>query len=155
LVDIVLRFGTSPERRRILSGLLKFREALHEVGLDCGFQWMDGSFLEAVEIIEQRPPGDVDVVTFVEPPAEFAVDARVQEILNHDSVKQQYLVDHYFVELTLPSRDLIAQSTYWSGVWSHRRSMQWKGFLQIGLERNEDAAAIKILEEAERQESAE
>src|SRR5690606_3212200 len=76
LVDLVLRFGTSPKRREILDGLLRFREQLHNLGLVTGFQWLDGSFLEEVELLEQRPPHDIDVVTFVEPPAEFAVDAR-------------------------------------------------------------------------------
>lgn len=124
LVDIVLRFGSSSDRCAILEGLLKFREELHTIGLVVGFQWIDGSFLEATEILEQRSPADVDIVTFVDRPADFAVSDRVKAILNHNSVKQQYFVDHYFVELNMPGRSLIEQATYWSSVWSHRRNMQ-------------------------------
>ncbi|MCA9091292.1 MAG: hypothetical protein KDA90_21970 [Planctomycetaceae bacterium] len=155
LVDIVLRFATSRERRQILDGLLRFRRELHSTGLVEGFQWIDGSFLEAVETLERRAPKDVDVVTFVEPPADFAISDRVKAILNHDSVKRHYFVDHYFVELTLPSKNLVEQSTYWSSLWSHRRSMQWKGFLQINLDPSEDVAAAKNLEEAGNVETAE
>ncbi|MFV0443409.1 MAG: DUF6932 family protein [Planctomycetaceae bacterium] len=155
VIDLVLRFGTSPDRRTVLAGFLAFRQALHAVGLSTGFQWLDGSFLEDIELIEGRSPRDLDVVTFVEPPAEFAVDDRVKALLDHDRVKSQYMVDHYFVELTLPGQALVAQTAYWTGVWSHQRSMQWKGFLQVALEPTDDAAATRILEQAEREEVAE
>lgn len=155
LVDIILRFGTSTERCRILDGLLRFRLELHANGFTDGFQWIDGSFLEAVETHESRAPNDVDVVTFVESPADFAVNERVQAILDHDSVKREYFVDHYIVELSLPSRNLVEQSTYWSSLWSHRRSMQWKGFLQINLNPSEDVEAARNLQEVENAEEAE
>lgn len=62
------RFATSPQRITILDGLLRFRAELHSKGIVSGFQWLDGSFLEAVETLESRPPRDVDVVTFFELP---------------------------------------------------------------------------------------
>ncbi|WP_426763559.1 DUF6932 family protein [Hafnia paralvei] len=34
------------------------------MGLAEGFQWVDGSFTENVELIERRTPNDVDVVIF-------------------------------------------------------------------------------------------
>ncbi|WP_414651656.1 DUF6932 family protein [Hafnia paralvei] len=34
------------------------------MGLAEGFQWVDGSFTENIELIERRTPNDVDVVTF-------------------------------------------------------------------------------------------
>lgn len=154
LIDLVLRFGNTSERRQILDGLLRFRRELHLTGLTNGFQWIDGSFLEAVETLERRAPKDVDVVTFVDPPADFAISDRVNAILDHDSVKREYFVDHYFVELNLPSRKLVEQSTYWSSLWSHRRSMQWKGFLQINLAPSEDTAAANNLYEAGNVEAA-
>ena len=64
LTDLIIRFSTSPERCRILDGLLRYREALHGVGLVHGFQWLDGSFLEHIELLENRAPHDIDVVTF-------------------------------------------------------------------------------------------
>jgi hypothetical protein len=42
------------------------------VGLDNGFQWIDGSFVEDVEKSRGRAPGDVDIVTFAHRPASVA-----------------------------------------------------------------------------------
>lgn len=155
LVDIVLRFGTSPKRREILEGLLNLRKTLHEHRFVDGFQWLDGSFLEDIELIEKRPPADIDVVTFTSVPADLAVDESVLAIFDHDSVKRAFLVDHYFVELTLPSRQLVGLAAYWSGVWSHRRSMQWKGFLHVDLDPTSDAVAAENLKTLECEEAVE
>jgi hypothetical protein len=67
--EIVRRFGISRERLVILRGLLDYRAALSSIGIVHGFQWIDGSFVEDCETIRQRPPGDVDVVTFAYRPA--------------------------------------------------------------------------------------
>ena len=154
LTDIVLRFGTSPERNRVLDGWLRYRAALHELGFLRGFQWLDGSFLEEIELLESRPPKDVDVVTFVEPPINFAINTNNQHLFDHDWVKEHHLVDHCFVELNLPGDLLVAQSAYWYGVWSHQRSSLWKGYLQIDLAPDEDetARANLTLEESGRTE---
>ena len=56
LPDFVLRYAISPERDAILRGFLSYREALHACGLDRGFQWVDGSFLEDIELIAGRAP---------------------------------------------------------------------------------------------------
>jgi hypothetical protein len=50
LSDFVLRFSTSQERIGILTGFLNYRAALHAAGLTSGFQWVNGSFMEQVEI---------------------------------------------------------------------------------------------------------
>lgn len=68
IADFIRRFGTTPNRQAILRGLLAFREALHAAGLNHGFQWVDGSFLEDVETNHRRDPEDVDVVTFFKLP---------------------------------------------------------------------------------------
>ena len=51
VIDLVERFATSPERIEILEGYLNYRKALHDLGLLEGFQWLDGSFCENVELI--------------------------------------------------------------------------------------------------------
>ncbi|MEN8221197.1 MAG: hypothetical protein ABFS56_33570 [Pseudomonadota bacterium] len=58
-MDIVARFSHTPERRLILNCFLDYRAAIHQIGLNNGFQWLDGSFLEAVENSQNRPPRDV------------------------------------------------------------------------------------------------
>ena len=68
LLDVVMRFSTSAERRKVLRGFLDYRAGLHKMGFCNGFQWLDGSFLEDVEILERRPPKDIDVVSFLRAP---------------------------------------------------------------------------------------
>src|SRR5437867_13022888 len=65
LSDVVMRFHTSAERAAILTGFLDYRAALHAAGLTTGFQWLDGSFMEHIEVgARRRPPNDIDVVSF-------------------------------------------------------------------------------------------
>lgn len=146
LVDVVLRFGDSPERLEILDGLLRLRAALHSAGFVCGFQWLDGSFLEHVELTESRTPRDIDVVTFVESTERVILTAENVWIAEHHLVKSKCLVDHYFVEMDrLPGHLLVARAAYWYSMWSHRRSQFWKGFLQIDLASTDDATAEAVL----------
>jgi hypothetical protein len=144
LTDYVLRFGDTPERRVVVDGLLRFRAALHAVGMVAGFQWLDGSFLEQVERIEGRPPNDVDLVTFYRlPPGRTQQDlvAAHPILFDHNHVKSSYLVDGYFEHLGMAPERLTKQSAYWYSVWSHRRNQFWKGFVQVDLAPIEDAAA--------------
>ncbi len=142
LLDMVMRFATSSERSRILKGFLEYRSALHDMGIQQGFQWLDGSFSEHVELLEQRAPRDIDVVSFIHSPANFAPSPAELDVLDHDYAKNTFLVDSYFVEINLlPPDNLIRQSTYWYSMWSHRRNQDWKGYLQLDLAPTEDTAA--------------
>ena len=145
LVDLVLRFGTTEPRRRIVTGLLGFRAALHGLGLVDGFQWIDGSFLENVEVIEERDPQDVDLVTFFHTPEGQNQEALLQvspRLFDPRATKEDYCVDAYFVQLngSVPEA-LVAQSTYWNSLWSHRRNGNWKGYLRVELAPTDDPAA--------------
>ncbi len=85
LTDFVLKFATSPERKKILDGFLRFRAALHGLGLTSGFQWVDGSFLENVELLATLPPKDIDVVTYFALPTDVTeadLLARSAELFN-------------------------------------------------------------------------
>jgi hypothetical protein len=145
LTDLVLRFNTSPKRRTILTGFLKFREALHGLGVKSGFQWLDGSFLENIETTEARPPCDIDVVTFFYLPSgvtQMELFQRNEALFRPSQTKQNFNVDAYFVSLdTANPEPLVAQATYWYSMWSHRRSGEWKGYLQIDLGSAEDSTA--------------
>ena len=148
LTDLILRFNTSSERSAILAGFLQFRAALHGVGFVRGFQWIDGSFLEDIEILESRPPNDVDVVTFYHLPAgqtQATIFAVNPALFNHDNVKASYLVDSYLQDLGAQSEHLVEMSAYWYSVWFHRRSQAWKGYLEVPLDPMNDAAATALL----------
>jgi len=143
-----MRFGTSIERRTILNGWLRLRAALHEVGVTEGFQWLDGSFLEDIEMTVRRPPRDIDCVTYYHLPT----GKTEEELLRGDlhlflpaQTKIEFLVDAYFVNLEWPPEYLVDQSSYWYSVWSHRRDSMWKGFIQVSLDPADDETGSKLL----------
>lgn len=134
LLDVVMRFSTSPERRKVLNGFLDYRATLHKMGFCEGFQWLDGSFLEDVETLERRPPKDIDVVSFLRAPTDPVTSDTDLTVLDHDAVKMNFLVDSYLVGLDeISCEEAVATSAYWYSMWSHRRNQAWKGFLQIDL----------------------
>jgi hypothetical protein len=145
LTEVILRYATSPERRIILDGFLRFREALASAGFRDGFQWLDGSFLEDIELIENRPPRDIDLVTFYSLP----VGLTQQELFHANPplfdrmrTKADYRVDAYFVQLNTPQPEVLVRSTaYWYSLWSHRRDDVWRGYLQVDLAPTENAPA--------------
>lgn len=148
LVDLAVlfdRFATSPERMAILDGLLRFRADLHAAGLTSGFQWLDGSFLEQVELTEHRPPRDMDVVTFLALPQGLDQRSLVQRhgsLFDQKRLKAIYAMDAYFVVLGQPSDQWqVKNITYWYSLWSHRRDGLWKGFVQVDLDPSQDGDA--------------
>lgn len=153
LTDVVLRFGLSAERRTVLDGFLRYRAALHAAGLAQGFQWLDGSFLEHVEMLESRPPNDIDVVTFYRLPAgktQVGLQVQAPDIFPNNRASQQtmkanYHVDVYAVHLGMVSERLVERGTYWYSMWSHRRNQIWKGYVQVDLAPTEDADARAAL----------
>lgn len=150
LTEVVHRFGISVERLNILDGLLRYRAALHAAGLTQGFQWLDGSFFEHVEIIEDRAPRDIDVVTFYSLPPGVTQDsilAANRALFDHAFVKDAYHVDAYQVSLEMHPKRLVAQSAYWYSMWSHRRSSTWKGYVQVDLDPARDPEAITALQD--------
>lgn len=149
LTDLILRFGRTPERRAVLDGFLRYRAELHGAGLTAGFQWLNGSFLEHIELLEQRPPNDLDLVTFlrfptglsqrdllVRCPQLFPTDVDGQQIL-----KATYRVDGYLVDLGMAPEGLVKRAAYWYSLWSHRRNNTWKGYLAVDLAPANDTAA--------------
>jgi len=149
LTDLVLRFGTSPERQEVLNGFLLFRSELHKVGLTRGVQWLDGSFLENIESLESRAPNDIDVVMFYHRPNSYTQQELFKaspRLFNHDNVKEYYHVDAYLINLDDNTPEfLVSSSAYWYSVWSHRRNLLWKGYLQIDLSQTHDDSAIDTL----------
>lgn len=152
VVDLAMvfdRFATSPERMVILDGLLRFRADLHSAGITSGFQWLDGSFLEQVEILENRAPRDMDVVTFFNLPQGQDQRSLLQLhglLFDQKHVKATYAMDAYFVPLGGPlDAGAVQRVSYWYSMWSHRRDGLWKGFVQVNLDPSQDGDARTIL----------
>ena len=114
-----------------------------------GFQWLDGSFLEDVEIREQRSPNDLDLVTIY-----WGYDFSFQtnliqnfsEFADSQLSKQTYLLDHYPFDAGHSPAVTVNLSRYWVQLFSHNRDAVWKGMLQIQLNTpTEDAQALQFL----------
>ncbi|HFK7184586.1 TPA: hypothetical protein ACG0BA_000174 [Serratia odorifera] len=156
IVRFVRFFAITQARVKILRGFLDFRNELTSVGLVDGFQWVDGSFTENVELIERRAPNDVDVVTFFNfQPGDNdnIVHSRNPNIFNQKLVKKQYLVDSYFEGLQAPGASLVARTVYWYSMWAHKRDLSWKGFIQLPLSPALDLVARSILDSIETEEA--
>jgi hypothetical protein len=138
--ELVGRFATSPERLGILSGLFTYRAQLRGAGIVDGFQWIDGSFVEDIEMLEGRPPNDADVVTFARRPAVAATQGAWTTffqgnlgLFNPVALKATMNCDAYYVDLDLPPHLTVSSTGYWYGLFSHRRSGAWKGMLRLPL----------------------
>jgi hypothetical protein len=128
-VELIERYATSAPRIRILEGLFAYRAELRRAGLSSGFQWIDGSFVEALS----REPNDVDVITFAPEPGSLSLgDA---DLFDAEKAKARFLCDAWFVDLSsAASASLISDVTYWFGLFSHQKlSLRWKGMVQLDL----------------------
>lgn len=148
LIDLTLRFGTTNSRRRLLEGFLAFRASLHSAGVQRGFQWIDGSFVEDPSH-HPREPKDIDVVTFFYLPTDFTqrdfMD-RHGDLFKPPLTKERFRVDSYPVVLDTSDLSLLVSHTvYWNRLWSHGRQSQPKGYLQVDLSDSDDAAAKAVL----------
>lgn len=150
--ELVRRFGTSPERIQIIDGLLRYREALSNLGIVDGFQWLDGSFVENVELRERRPPNDVDIVTYARRPA-AAIDNKLwvplvqanPHLFLAKEAKNQFKCDAYFVDMNKKVEIIVDDTRYWFGLFSHQRvSALWKGMVCLPLQSDDAAARLLI-----------
>jgi len=155
LMELVSRYATGPKRVGIMQGFLKYREELRNAGIATGFQWIDGSFVENVEVNKGRPPNDVDIVTFADRPAslkdphnwrQFVVGR--PDLFSPGVSKSTYMCDAYFVDLGLPSVHLVTYTRFWFGLFSHQRdTFLWKGLVEIPLV-DDDVSAKDFLTKA-------
>lgn len=151
--DVVARFCTSPERAEILKGLIEFRSSLREVGFSLGFQWLDGSFVEACETTKGRAPNDIDVVSLLQRPnncSDFEawvnfVEQHGATLLDQRHCKDNFHCDAYFIDLDISPIDVSLQTAYWFGLFSHQRtSFRWKGLVQVAIECDDEVAGEEI-----------
>ncbi len=147
--ELVKGFGLSESRVVILRGLVAYRAALAEAGIDRGFQWIDGSFVESVEQLRGRPPKDVDIVTFAHRPKGIAdwpafVQAKAN-LFSPSQTRQHFHCDAYFVDLDKRAELIVDDTRYWYGLFSHQRSSAlWKGMVSVSLRSDDQAAATLI-----------
>ena len=136
ILELCNRFSTSKERISILKGLLLFRQKMHANGVIYGFQWLDGSFLENIEVSESRPPNDLDIVTFfggLLPADQASIRSTFPEFANPVLAKASYSLDHYPVDYSYNPGVTVEMTRYWIQLFTHNRNGIWKGILRLPL----------------------
>lgn len=151
ITEFVCCYARSKERIAILRGLLEYRRRLKEVGIIQGFQWLDGSFVENVELNQGRPPADIDLVTFAMRPTTDlekwkGIVTDNKDLFCPNELKEKYLCDAYFVDLETNPIHIVYETKYLFGLFSHQReSYLWKGMIEIPIDCS-DAEALEVLE---------
>lgn len=155
LAEVVRRFALSPERIRLLRGLIAYRQELARIGMRQGFQWLNGSFTEHKEETEGKPPRDIDVVTFYSLPDgrnQRDLIAANEVLFNREEIHKTFFVDALYQQLGGPLIPIdVRQIAYYYSLWSHRRNGVWKGFLEVKLSVEEDQSAATLLDHLERE----
>lgn len=149
LEQLIHFFAISTKRCQILAGFLNHRAQLHQLGIRTGFQWINGSFSEHVELREQRDPNDIDVVAFIDISNEQVgklTDEQLQLLIDKDHIKNIYSVDFFTQSLQDVPEDIVKMTSYWYSMWAHDRSYNWKGFLSVTLDPSGDSKAKELLD---------
>lgn len=154
--NFVERFGVTEKRCALLADFLDLRTALYEARLVQGFQWINGSFAEHVEVSRDRAPNDIDVVTFYHIPDDYGTQRKLRDA--HPSLFESQWgasgsIHSYFQHLnSIAPERLVRRTAYWYSLWSHTREGTWKGFLEVDLAPDEDVKARQKLNEGDVQE---
>jgi len=142
---------TTADRVAILNGLCSLRDQFRAFGITEGYQWLGGSFTEDIETLENRPPGDVDVVTFAYRPPHLVTPAIWLQFskenvgfFNPDAIKHDYKCHAFYIDLNKAPHLIVADTSYWFGLFSHKRNGVWKGMLRVRLHDDDSGAKAKL-----------
>lgn len=126
---------------------------MSENGIIDGFQWLDGSFIENIEITENRPPRDLDLVTFyggLTIEEQQVKRGEFTEFFNPSLAKKNYKLDHYAVDYSYRPEFTIEMTRYWIQLFTHNRLGIWKGILKLEVNTVEiDQEALTYLNNIE------
>lgn len=147
--EVITQFDYSLPRRDILAGWLSYRIALRQIGINRGFQWLDGSFLEDKERLIGQPPNDLDIVVFVKRPARMRTNPMFRHFINANAalfdrsrVRASFLLDAFWIDLNGDPSVSVDAARYYLQLFSHQRAGLWKGMVQV---RQDDSANDRAL----------
>lgn len=149
-IDVVNAFGSTADRLDILTKWLQHRDQLRKKGIESGFQWLDGSF------VERKAPKDLDVTTFFRRPKKTsgvemaALMAQNLTIFGRVQAKAAYRLDVFWVDMDARAEAVIDLTRYYCGLFSHNRgNFLWKGMLRVDLApKNVDDIAAAAIQQA-------
>lgn len=147
--EFCIRFATSKKRVQLLKKFIEFRKLLTYNGIIFGFQWVDGSFTQNIEVSEGRAPNDLDLVTFygnLTSDHLLMIKTHFPEFANPILSKNRFQIDHYNVDFTYTPEITVEYTKYWIQLFTHTRSNIWKGIIKLSLNTpSEDDIALNYL----------
>lgn len=148
-IELVQRFATTDERKEIFKKFLEFRGELQRQGMQVGYQWLDGSFLENIETRKSRSPRDLDLLTIFWGYSVSFLNQLVTKFpafMKPEISKRDFKLDHFPIMADELPQATVENTRYWIQLLSHRRDGIWKGMLHIELNTpTEDQAAMDYL----------
>jgi hypothetical protein len=157
MTELCSAFGTTDHRKGLLRNLISYRALIASDEYIEGIQFINGSFVENVEVIEGRHPNDIDVFSILVPPVKYQNDHTVwlstgsafwqNEIVDNAKNKVRFSVDCYALMLNFGDiGGFLRHSLYWYSLFSHRRSNhEWKGFAAVPLNTADDQVAFSAM----------
>ena len=145
LEEFIVKYATTNARKNLLKGYLEYRRDLKDKGISVGFQWIDGSFTENVEVLRKRPPSDIDIITFFLRPEEYIENDKWEQyvkdnmqLFNQNYLKTSYHCHSFYVDMNIHPIFVVKNVTYLYGLFSHQReTFIWKGMLELDLAESE------------------
>lgn len=141
IMEFCQHFAKTPERIAILKGFVSFRLECLKYGIQLGYQWIDGSFVENVEVSQSRDPHDIDVVTMFalsDPNQQIAIANNFPAFVDTRLSKVRYKVDHYPCLVNASPFATIENVKYWNQLFGHNRAGIWKGMIELPLYDNDN-----------------
>ncbi len=141
ILEFCQRFATSSFRIDLLHHLIRFRQKMTLSGITKGFQWIDGSFTENIEVSQKRNPKDLDLITFYRDLTaieEKHIEENFPEFTDQKMSANMFKLDHYLVDYNFDPEYTITATRYWIQLFTHTRLDVWKGIIQLPLNTPED-----------------
>ncbi len=147
--EIVEAFGYTDHRRNLLRSLLEYRSTLAEHGFTSGLQFINGSFVQNVEDLENRYPRDIDLFSVLSVPKKYMDDRELWQREGLTIWKNVVLGPraglHIYAELNLSVN--FRHFLYWHDVFSQQRdTFNPKGYIVSYLDSVADRDAQDALE---------
>lgn len=147
-LELCREFGGTPERRKILRGLLDLRAALRRVNPGAGFQWLSGDFF-APDTASRPCPASVAAATFCQP---FACGGGTElrelaaVLVSRALTLRMFHVAHTPVLLCWSPRLLVQHAHDCGSVLGHQQGTgAWQGMFCIDLEADDSAAYAALM----------
>jgi hypothetical protein len=157
MTELCSAMGSSDHRKLLLRNLIDYRAVIASDDFIDGVQFINGSFVENIELTEGRDPNDIDVFSILMPPQKYVNAPALwqsngiafwqNEIADNPKNRVRFSLDVYGLIVNVANLGLfLRQSLYWYSLFSHKKSSrEWKGFVAVPLNVIDDQTALAVL----------